>query len=78
MYDLPLIARRVLCLRGKMKRKDFSRLAGGFLGCESGAVAVEYVIIAAAMFLALIPSFLYVASGMLAKFSSVGGYFAGL
>ena len=32
---------------------------------------------AAAMFLALIPSFLYVASGMTTKFSSISGYFPG-
>ncbi len=61
-----------------MKSSGFSSLAKAFRVCESGAVAVEYVMIAAAMFLALIPSFLYVASGMTNKFSSVGGYFAGL
>ncbi len=61
-----------------MTCKGFSRLAVGFLGCESGAVAVEYVVIAAAMFLALIPSFLYVASGMATKFSGIEGYFSGL
>ena len=48
-----------------------------FLSCQRGAVAVEYVVIAAAMFLALIPGFLYVASGMTLKFSSVGTYFNG-
>lgn len=61
-----------------MKSNGFSRLTSAFRACENGAVAIEYVIIAAAMFLALIPSFLYVASGMTTKFSSVGGYFAGL
>ena len=61
-----------------MKSNGISRLANAFRASESGAVAIEYVIIAAAMFLALIPSFLYVASGMTTKFFSVGGYFAGL
>ena len=52
-------------------------IAKNLLSCESGTVAVEYVVIAAAMFLALIPSFLYVASGMTTKFSSISGYFSG-
>lgn len=46
-----------------------------FLKCESGTVAVEYVVMAAAMFLALIPSFLYVASGIGIKFSTISDYF---
>ena len=60
-----------------MTIKRITANAKNLLGCEQGAVAVEYVVIAAAMFLALIPSFLYVASGMTTKFSSIGGYFAG-
>ena len=60
-----------------MNIKRIAAIAQNLLGCERGTVAVEYVVIAAAMFLALIPSFLYVASGMSTKFSSIGGYFAG-
>ncbi len=48
-----------------------------FFKCESGTVAVEYVVMAAAMFLALIPSFLYVASGIGVKFSTISDYFGG-
>lgn len=44
--------------------------------CRSGAVAVEYVVIASAMFGALIPAFLYVASGMGTKFTSITSYFS--
>jgi Flp pilus assembly pilin Flp len=61
-----------------MKYRNIIRVTGAYLRCENGAVAVEYVLIASAMFVALIPSFLYVASGMLLKFSSVQGYFEGL
>lgn len=60
-----------------MNTRSFVRQFRAFLDCTNGAVAIEYVVIAAAMFLALIPSFLYVASGMTTKFSSVGGYFNG-
>jgi Flp pilus assembly pilin Flp len=49
-----------------------------FLRCQNGTVAVEYGIIATAMFLALIPSFLYVASGMNLKFMSLTDFFNGL
>ena len=61
-----------------MKMKAFRKSISAFFHCDRGAVAVEYVVIAAAMFLALIPSFLYVASGMMTKFSSVSGYFNGM
>lgn len=57
--------------------RRITAIAQNLLDCERGAVAVEYVVIAAAMFLALIPSFLYVASGMTTKFSSIGGFFPG-
>ena len=39
---------------------------------------IEYVLIATAMFLALVPSIYYVSSGMSQKFSSIGGYFSSL
>ncbi len=61
-----------------MRVEAFGKRFTSFLACERGAVAIEYVVIAAAMFLALIPSFLYVASGMTTKFSSVSGYFNGM
>jgi Flp pilus assembly pilin Flp len=48
-----------------------------FLADETGAVAVEYGIIAMALFAAIIPAFLYVASGIQSKFSDVAAYFAG-
>jgi len=41
-------------------------------------MAVEYVLIAAAMFGAIIPAFLYVASGISVKFSSINSYFSGI
>ncbi len=44
---------------------------------DRGAVAVEYGIIAMAMFAAIIPAFLYVASGVQTKFSEIGSYFTG-
>jgi Flp pilus assembly pilin Flp len=60
-----------------MERTQAKRVIAQFLRCESGSVAVEYVIMAAAMFLALIPSFLYVASGIGIKFSTISDYFQG-
>ena len=46
-----------------------------FLQCESGTVAVEYVVIAAAMFLALIPGFLYVSSALGVRLSLIIDFF---
>ncbi len=48
-----------------------------FRECESGAVAVEYSVIAVAMFLALVPAFIYVAAAMEVKFTSVTSFFNG-
>ena len=48
-----------------------------FIQDENGAVAVEYGIIAMAMFAAIIPAFIYVASGIQTKFSEIGSYFSG-
>lgn len=42
---------------------------------QSGAAAVEYSVIAFAMFGAIIPAFLYVASGMGIKFTAITDYF---
>jgi Flp pilus assembly pilin Flp len=60
-----------------MLNKKLSKALGTFAASEDGAVAVEYVLIAAAMFTAIIPAFLYVASGIGIKFSSITGYFSG-
>ena len=46
-----------------------------FRDCQSGATAVEYGIIAMAMFLALIPAFIYVAAAMEIKFTGVTSFF---
>ena len=53
----------------------FANLVDRLMRCERGAVAVEYGIIVTAMFAAIIPGFLYVASGIQVKFSDIGGYF---
>ena len=55
--------------------KSLVRRAKTLLSCDRGAVAVEYGIIVTAMFAAIIPGFLYVASGIQVKFSDIGGYF---
>lgn len=55
--------------------KSLVRCAKTLLHCDRGAVAVEYGIIVTAMFAAIIPGFLYVASGIQVKFSDIGGYF---
>ena len=52
------------------------RLIRRYADCRKGAAAVEYVVIATAMFGALIPAFLYVASGMGTKFSGITSYFS--
>lgn len=44
---------------------------------DQGAVAVEYAIIAIAMFLAIIPSFLFVSSAVGVKLTDVAGYLSG-
>jgi Flp pilus assembly pilin Flp len=49
--------------------------AAAFLKDQRGTVAVEYGIIAMAMFAAIIPGFLYVASGIQLKFEDIGSYF---
>lgn len=44
----------------------------------NGSTAVEYGIITTAMFLAIIPAFLYVATGIQVKFVSLTSYFLSL
>jgi Flp pilus assembly pilin Flp len=46
-----------------------------FVPCPKGAVAVEYGIIAMAMFAALIPAFLYVSTGITLKFTALKSFF---
>jgi Flp pilus assembly pilin Flp len=53
----------------------FRKLVEAWTRCRSGGTAVEYSLIAFAMFGALIPAFLYVASGMSVKFAAVTDYF---
>lgn len=52
------------------------QLVRRYINCRRGTVAVEYVVIASAMFTALIPAFLYVASGMGTKLSSITSFFS--
>ncbi len=61
-----------------MLMKKLSKALRIFAASQSGAMAVEYVLIAAAMFTAIIPAFLYVASGISIKFASITGYFSGI
>lgn len=51
------------------------KAAQDYLKDENAAVAVEYAIIAVAMFLAIIPSFIYVADAVGATLLDIGGYF---
>lgn len=57
--------------------KSFRQRVWQFALNESGAAAVEYVVMAGALTLALVPGFYYVSSAMQAKFdslvSSIGG-----
>lgn len=46
-----------------------------FLRCEDGSAAVEYGVIIMAMFAAIIPAFIYVSTGMGAKFDELSNYF---
>ena len=55
--------------------KSIANSVKSLLRSDSGAVAVEYGIIVTAMFAAIVPGFLYVASGIQVKFSDIGGYF---
>ena len=50
---------------------SFWRPIAQFAADESGAVAVEYVVIAGALTLALVPGFYYVSSAMQLKFESL-------
>ncbi len=48
-----------------------------YLNCTSAAVAIEYAIIAVAMFLALVPGFYYVSSAVQQKFAFIGNFLFG-
>jgi Flp pilus assembly pilin Flp len=60
-----------------MAHKHPGQKIGQFLRCESGTVAVEYGVIVTAMFLALVPGFLYVSSAMGIKLSFIKDFFGG-
>ncbi len=49
-----------------------------FADDQRGAIAIEYALIAVAMFLAIIASFPSVSSAVKGKFLSIGGYFASI
>ena len=55
-----------------------SKVVSEFLRHCGGAAAVEYGIVAMAMFLAIIPAFLYVSTGIQLKFQAITDYFASL
>lgn len=55
---------------------EFSEVVSKFFRDAKGTVAVEYGIIATAMFLAIIPGFLYVSSGILVKFQDIAAFLA--
>lgn len=60
-----------------MAYEHHARKIRQFFQCQSGAVAVEYGVIVMAMFLALIPGFLYVSSALGIKLSSIKDFFGG-
>jgi Flp pilus assembly pilin Flp len=47
-----------------------------FLVCEKGSTAIEYSLIAGAMFLAITPAFYMVRDSINVKFEAIVGYFA--
>jgi Flp pilus assembly pilin Flp len=53
------------------------RQAGHYRADESGAAAVEYVVIAAAMTLALVPGFYWVSDALQAKFDFIIDFIMG-
>lgn len=57
-------------------RRRLATMVAGFLRHCGGATAVEYGVIAMAMFLAIIPAFLYVSTGISVKFQGIVDYFA--
>ena len=59
-----------------MRCKNQSELRlKAFLKNTRGTVAVEYGVIITAMFLAIIPRFLYVSTGIRIKFEALASYF---
>jgi Flp pilus assembly pilin Flp len=53
-------------------------MVSSFFREAKGAAAVEYGVIVMAMFLAIIPAFLYVSTGISLKFKNLTDYFASL
>lgn len=60
------------------KPADYFMVVSKFLRHSGGAAAVEYGIVAMAMFMAIIPAFLYVSTGIQLKFQTITSYFASL
>ena len=58
-----------------LKVREVGGVVSKFLRDANGATAVEYGIIATAMFLAIIPAFIYVSTGIMIKFQSLSDYF---
>ncbi len=58
--------------------REVLRVVSKFFRDVEGATAVEYGIIATAMFLAIIPAFIYVSTGIMIKFQSLTDYFTSL
>lgn len=58
--------------------REVAGVVSKFLRDANGATAVEYGIIATAMFLAIIPAFIYVSTGIMIKFQSLTAYFVSL
>ena len=58
------------------KLHEISGVVSKFFRDARGTVAVEYGIIATAMFLAIIPAFIYVSTGIMVKFQSIADFLA--
>jgi Flp pilus assembly pilin Flp len=58
------------------KANQSTSIVSRFLRHESGSAAVEYAVVAMAMFMAIIPAFVYVSSGIGLKFQSIVSYFS--
>lgn len=52
-----------------------AKMVKALIRCQSGAAAVEYSVIAFAMFGAIIPAFIYVSSSLGMKLTNIISYF---
>jgi Flp pilus assembly pilin Flp len=60
---------------GMQPPNDLTSLVSKALRDEGGAAAVEYGVIVMALFMAIIPAFVYVSTGIAVKLQSITGYF---